>query len=196
MHHFQYGVIVFTIAAIVAAEIIAQGVKSHRDLLVSRSLAGSFASGGHVPSPDMDTTIIALVKRVHHLQIQHVEIHSFTVPVCRAALALSAFYYRILHESVSSWSALPPHETLRITNGFFALCLMSLNGPVPWTLLAEIAENMLSMTGMGFTGTYDIWYGDPMFNGIGRVLVQFRVGREVGVDGSVIVDSPFQELPF
>ena len=138
----------------------------------------------------------ALSKRAHSLQIHHMQLHSMTVPVIQAASALSIFYSIILRECASRWAHIPPLYVMRITNGFFALELYSTTHPVPWALVAEVASNMLAVTEMGFTGTYDIWYADRrlMRTGIG-VLVKFRIWNPSARAGMVVVDTPLGRIP-
>lgn len=138
----------------------------------------------------------SLSKRAHSLQIHHMQLHSMTVPVIQAASALAFFYSNILRECASKWTHNPPVYVLRITNGFFALELRSTSSPVPWALVAEVASNMLAVTEMGFTGTYDIWYRDQRFmmSGIG-VMVRFRIWYPNARAGVVVVDTPLGRLP-
>lgn len=138
----------------------------------------------------------SLLKRAHSLQIHHMQLRSITVPVIQAASALSIFYSIVLRECTSRWAHLPPLYVLRITNGFFALELYSTTSPVPWALIAEVASNMLAVTEMGFTGTYDIWYTDRgiMRSGIG-VLVKFRIWNANARAGTVVVDTPLGRVP-
>ena len=138
----------------------------------------------------------SLSKRAHSLQIQYMQLHSMTVPVFQAARALSIFYSIVLRESASRWAHIPPLYVLRITNGFFALELYSTTSPIPWALIAEVASNMLAVTEMGFTGTYDIWYTDRGItrSGIG-VLVKFRIWNANARAGMVVLDTPLGRVP-
>ena len=142
------------------------------------------------------TAHLPLSKRAHSLRIDHIQVHSMTVPVMQAASALSMFYAIVLQECASKWAHLPPLYVMRITNGFFALELYSSTGPVPWALVAEVASNMLAVTARGFTGTYDIWYEDKriMTMGIG-VLVKFRIWNPNVRAGLVVIDTPQGRIP-
>ena len=167
----------------------------------SRSGTCSFRRSGWPPRYDWHTSRhdmimhSSLPKRTHSLQIRHMHLRSMTVPVIQAATALSGFYAIVLHECASRWAHTPPLNVLRITNGFFALELYSNTNPIPWALIAEIAANMLGITQMGFTGTYDIWYADNRFvNGVG-VLVKFRIWNPNARAGNVVVDTVLGRVP-
>ena len=167
----------------------------------SRSGTCSFRRSGWPPRYDWHicrhdtTTHHSLPKRAHSLQIRHMHLRTMTVPVFQAASALSYFYVRVLQECASTWAHNPPLYVLRITNGFFALELYSNTNPIPWALIAEVASNMLAITHMGFTGTYDIWYADSRFiNGVG-VLVKFRILNPNAGAGRVVVDTPLGSVP-
>ena len=142
------------------------------------------------------TAHLAISKRAHSLQIHHMKVRSMAVPVIRAASALTVFYSIVLRECVSKWAHIPPLYVVRITNGFFALELYSTTSPIPWALVAEVASNMLAVTEMGFTGTYDIWYADRRFMRTATgVLVQFRIWDLNARAGMVVVDTPLGRIP-
>ena len=133
-------------------------------------------------------------KRAHTLRIHSMSIHRLTIPIFSAAPSLALFYTAIVRECIASWSDLPPLFHLHITNGFFALSLQGIGRPIPWSLVAEVAGNMLVVTRLGFTGTWDMRYVDEQRR-VGAVymaygvLVQFRIGEGAGM-GSLVVDAP------
>ena len=171
----------------------------HRD--IGRDRQGSLNERLSYSSPTLhygDPTFPVLSKRArHNLQIHHVEIQSFAVPFFNAAAALAFFYSSIIQRCLNEWTAFPPLYHLRITNGYFSLMLYGNGGRIPWTLVAEMAGNMLMMTQRGFMGTYDLWYVNGGYKGhlpaaLGGggsetgspdgpgVLVQFRFERRIG----------------
>ena len=155
----------------------------------------------------------AISKRTHSLQIHHMEIRSLVSPILHAAASLYAFYFSLYHECVSNWIHITPLYSLRITYGYFSFTMYSTGGPIPWALVAEVAGNMMMLTRMGFTGTYDIWYDNP---GYGRsnaaalgdggnqpgfasghgVMVEFRIGYSMGRTGGVVIDASVDGGPF
>ena len=153
-----------------------------------------------------EPTIPVLSKRARHdLQIHHIDILTFAVPFFNAAAALAYFYNSIIQRCLSEWTAFPPLYHLRITNGYFSLTLYGNGGRIPWTLVAEMAGNMLLITQRGFVGTYDLWYVNGGYKGhlaaaLGDgesqpgdtdgpgVLVQFRFERRIG-NGNVAVGA-------
>ena len=155
------------------------------------------------PSPHLrESNSSNLPKRSsHNLLIQGASIHSLTIPVFQAAAALSVFYDGIVRECASNWADIPPLPNLCITNHFFVLTLNGVGRTIPWSLVAEIAANMLSVTRMGFTGTYDLRYFNPDYvNGMGAsaqrtgvllygVLVQFRMGTGIGGMNHMFIDA-------
>ena len=78
--------------------------------------------------------------------------------------------------------------------------MQGIGQPIPWALVAEIAGNMLLVTAIGFTGTYDIRYVNTAFlngQGVGNIIregvaVQFRMMALLGQMGSVTIDSPLR----
>ena len=193
--------ILFAIPRVYTRVLGHSGTLSNTDETLPSSL--SYASSFH----HNDSNVSVIHKRAHNLQIHHMTIHSFAVPLIQAASSLTNFYSTVIRECITNWVFFTPLYTLRISNGFFSLTLYGTGGPIPWALVAEVAGNMLLITQCGFTGTYDIWYvnggymsGDGSPTGGGRsqrervggegVLVQFRIGLLEGSTGSVIVDVP------
>ena len=150
------------------------------------------------PASHQRDGILTIAKRANQLRIQTVRVYSMLLPVVSASSSLMAFYNAIFHECSTHWRNYPPLYHLRITSGYLSLTLRASTHPIPWALIAEIADNMLTVTRLGFSGTYDIWYGDNLFAvrepprwwseasdrvmGDFGVLVQFRVGYGTGGD--------------
>ena len=179
----------------------------HRD--TDRDRHGSLNERLSYSSPSLhhgEPIIPVLSKRArHNLQIHHIDILTFAVPFFDAAAALAYFYNSIIQRCLSEWTAFPPLYHLRITNGYFSLTLYGNGGRIPWTLVAEMAGNMLLITQRGFVGTYDLWYVNGGYKGhpapaLGGeendaggsdgpgVLVQFRIERRIG-NGNVAVGA-------
>lgn len=131
----------------------------------------------HLVAHDLDSTPVhyastLLLKRIFNLQLHHVKIYQMVIPIRFAATYLHMFYARIIHECLTSWHELQPQDAFRIVQGRLEMTLHSIGGPIPWSLIREIAVNMQALTVTGFVGTYDLIYTD---NGNAGVLIQFRI---------------------
>ena len=106
------------------------------------------------------------------VQIHRIKIYQMAVPIQFAYIHLSNFYSRVFQECNIHWAKLPPQQVLRIVQGPFLMTVRSTEGPIPWSLISEIAINMQAVTAIGFTGTYDLLYTDDLTS---DVTVEFRI---------------------
>ena len=95
------------------------------------------------------------------LVVQQINIRTSTIPVVHAAHFLEHFYNSILYNALAPWSTMEPQLRLRMTMGSLELTMMvafNAGGTprgIPWSFVRDFARNMLVMTRMGFTGTYE-----------------------------------------
>lgn len=134
-------------------------------------------------SPLQQERTLQLGKRTGNLQIEHMKIHQMVVPIRFAAHYLFHFYSRILRDCLTQWVHAQPVAMFSIILGPFEMTLRSTLGPVPWSLVSEVAANMLAATTSGFTGTYDMWYTDTQSTSV--VAVVFRIRSDALMDLSV-----------
>jgi hypothetical protein len=141
-------------------------------------------SSVHATFPQLQGDVTPwLNKRNSNLQIDHMKIYQMVIPIRFAANYLFHFYSRVLRECLTHWVHVQPVPEFSITLGPFEMTLRSTLGPVPWSLVSEVAVNMLAVTALGFTGTYDMWYTD--IQGVSVVAVAFRIRPDALIDLSV-----------
>lgn len=97
------------------------------------------------------------------LRIRSIVILTGSVPIAAAACSFERFYQAILFNALAPWCSLPPQQFLRMTMGPLQLTMnvVLYNGipqGIPWAFVRNFARNMLAMTAMGFTGTFDMYY--------------------------------------
>ena len=102
------------------------------------------------------------------------------VPVAVAALSLERFYDTILSHTLAPWRSLPPQQALAINMGPLQLTMNVVysNGipqGIPWAFVRNFARNMLAMTALGFTGTYNMYYDTDDGSSPDRLLPNFGV---------------------
>lgn len=96
-------------------------------------------------------------------RVQSIDIVTSTLPIIDAAHNFEMFYGAILYNALAPWANSPPQMALVMTLGCLQLS-MSIEiyfGPprgIPWAFVRNFATNMLTMTRMGFAGTYDMYY--------------------------------------
>lgn len=114
------------------------------------------------------STADAIIKRDDEqsdpLRIRRIEILTSNIPIATAAQSLEMFYNAILYNALAPWCILAPQQILVMTMGPLKLTMeVVLNGGapqgIPWAFVRNFARNMLAMTALGFTGTYDMYYG-------------------------------------
>lgn len=138
-------------------------------------------SSVHATFPQLQRDVTPwLNKRTSNLQIDHMKIYQMVIPIRFAANYLFHFYSRVLRECLTHWVDVQPVPELGITLGPFEMRLRSTLGPVPWSLVSEVAINMLAVTALGFTGTYDMWYTGIQH--VSAVAVVFRIRPDALID--------------
>ena len=107
----------------------------------------------------------ALIKRDDDddLRVRWINIVSGSVPIAAAAHSLQMFYNAILFNTLTQWCTQPPQQVMVMTMGRLQLTMKIVVGSgvrqgIPWAFVRNFARNMLAMTAMGFTGTYDMVY--------------------------------------
>lgn len=119
------------------------------------------------------------------LTVRRIEILTASVPIALAAHSLEFFYNAILYNALTSWRTQLPQRILILSMGPLKLTMKVVfdagaGQGIPWAFVQNFARNMVEMTAMGFTGTYDMYYmrGDYGFSlnppGL-AVEVRFRI---------------------
>ena len=156
----------------------------HPGLILNIDQSRILASDIHgTSSPLQRERSSQLAKRTRNLQIDQMMIHQMVIPIRFASNYLTRFYTKILQDCLTQWIDAQPVPAFSITLGPFVMTLRSSLGPVPWSLVSELAMHMLAVTSMGFTGTYDMWYTD--IQGLSVVAVAFRIRPDVMANLSV-----------
>jgi len=118
------------------------------------------------------------------LVVRRIDIVTGMVPIANSANALLAFYNSILFHALAPWANTQPQVALRMTMGCLELTMQVVfersrtRRGIPWAFVRNFARNMLMMTTMGFTGTYDMYYSSDSgfsFNADLGVEVRLRV---------------------
>ena len=102
-------------------------------------------------------------EQIDRLRVRRIRILTSSVPIASAAYSFEVFYNAILYNALAPWCSSPPQQVLVITMGPVQLTMnVVLDGGfpqgIPWAFVRNFARNMLAMTGLGFTGTYDMYY--------------------------------------
>lgn len=102
------------------------------------------------------------------------------VPIRTAAHSLERFYRAILFHALAPWCSLPPQPALAIGMGPLQLTMNVVysNGipqGIPWAFVRNFARNMLVMTALGFTGTYQMYYDTDDESLLNPILPTFGV---------------------
>ena len=97
------------------------------------------------------------------LRVRVTRILTTSVPITTAAYSLEFFYNAILLNALNHWCSQPPQQVLFVTMGSLQLSMTILfdggvQQGIPWDFVRNFARNMLAVTAMGFTGTYDMYY--------------------------------------
>ncbi|KAL9133219.1 MAG: hypothetical protein Q9175_005603 [Cornicularia normoerica] len=134
-------------AAILPQQPASQG--SHKSQHVSLRSAGAMIQRDDEQSDD--------------LRIIRIDIVTGSIPILAAANSLDMFYNAILYNALAPWCSVPPQQTLVITMGHLQLTMNvvfddGVPRGIPWAFVRNFARNMLGMTAMGFTGTFDMYY--------------------------------------
>lgn len=106
------------------------------------------------------------------LRIRRIVIVTGSVPIAAAAHSFEKFYLAILYNALAPWCSLPPQQGLQMTMGPLQLTMSvvhsyGISQGIPWAFVRNFARNMLAMTALGFTGTFDMYYdtdnGSPFY---------------------------------
>lgn len=97
------------------------------------------------------------------LTVRRITVLTSSVPVPAATRFFEVFYRTLLYHTLDIWSRQPPQHQLVLRMGHLQLTMnvMFSWGPpqaIPWAFVVDFARNMLTMTGLGFAGTYDMYY--------------------------------------
>ena len=152
--------------------------QSHRHL---PSFSNQSLDGSYIRDAD-------IVKRFNDnddddLRIATVVVLTSTVPIWSAARALESFYTSILSHAMGPWANLRLLPRLDVDFGCLLLTMRVITGDrsprrgIPWIFVRNFARNMLTMTRLGFTGTYSILYLSVIGPDLG-VVVELRVRWE------------------
>lgn len=124
------------------------------------------------------------------LRIRRIVIVTGGVPIIAAAYSLERFYSAILSNALATWCSLPPQQALSMTMGPLHLTMNTVysNGipqGIPWAFVSNFARNMLVMTGLGFTGTFNMYYDTDDGSSISPVLPTFGVDVRLRISWGV-----------
>ncbi|KAL8709773.1 MAG: hypothetical protein Q9220_005559 [cf. Caloplaca sp. 1 TL-2023] len=167
---------------------------TRHDLRASRLSTESAPSILSNPNPKHEIRIIKRTSLVHSfsgLTLTKSSIKSFILPVGPAALALQAFYTRLLHDVLYVWPAnTKPVPSFIVYHGAFELAMYSKdNVPIPWDWIAGFASEMAKTSAMGFTSTYELTYTDAAQKFVLGVVMTVKGAAAIGqlVGGGVLV---------
>ena len=127
------------------------------------SSQGSYKSH-HVPLRSAGSMIKRDDEQSDDLRIRTIHIVTGSIPIVAAAQSLEMFYNAILFNALAPWCSQPPQQALVMTMGPLQLTMVVVFNSgvprgIPWAFIRNFARNMLAMTALGFTGTYDMYYG-------------------------------------
>lgn len=132
------------------------------------SSQGSY-KGHHVSLRPADAMSKRDDEQSDDLRIRRIDILSSSIPIAVAAHSLELFYHAILYNALAPWSVWPPQQALVMTMGHLQLTMNvvydgGVRQGIPWAFVRNFARNMIAMTALGFTGTYDMYYSrHPVF---------------------------------
>ena len=108
-----------------------------------------------------------IVKRYYEqdddLWIRGIILQTCHVPITAAAYSLDRFYNAVLANARDTWGSMEPQQSLMMTMGPLSLSMHivldnRVTQGIPWAFVRNFARNMLAVTAMGFTGTYDMYF--------------------------------------
>lgn len=144
------------------------------------SLQGSYESP-HVPLRPTDVMIKRNDEQTDDLWVRRINILTNCIPYTSAAPFLALFYHILLFRTLESWHTRPPQPYLTMTMGRLRLTMrvvsdLGAQQRIPWAFVRNFAINMMAMTAMGFTGTYDMYYMTPPNPHLRNLAVEVRLG--------------------
>ena len=127
-----------------------------------RSSQGSFKSH-HESLRSTDAMAKRDDEQSDDLRVRSIEILTGSVPIAVAASSLELFYNAILFNALAPWCTRPPQQHLVMTMGPLQLTMTvvvdsGVAQGIPWAFVRNFARNMLGVTALGFTGTYNMCY--------------------------------------
>lgn len=146
-----------------------------RDVAI-RSMIESVA---HFPGPmlnaDNTNTIQhpamrELEKRTNGLKLTYAYPLKLIIPIENAAQSLVHFYNAISVKASGAQGNAPLTKIVDFVCGNLMLSMMS-NEPIPWGFVDRFVDKMIRATRLGFTGTYEIMYGDKSTNAVVCILL-------------------------
>lgn len=157
----------------------ADNTQGHPMLPQHLSFQGSYKSP-HVPLRPTDVMIKRDDEQRNDLWVRRINILTSCIPYTSAAPFLDIFYRTLLFHTLESWHN-PPQPHLTMTMGRLQLTMRVMLDPgapqrIPWAFVRNFAINMLAMTAMGFTGTYDMFYMTPPNPQLRSLAVEVRLG--------------------
>ena len=107
------------------------------------------------------------------LWIRGINLQTSHIPITAAAYSLERFYNAILSNALNAWGSMEPQQSLMMTMGPLQLSMhvvldSRVTQGIPWAFVRNFARNMLAVTSMGFTGTYDMYF--TRFNTFGTLF--------------------------
>ena len=126
------------------------------------SAPGSYKSQ-HVSLRSTDVITRRDDEQADALRIRRIVIMTGSVPIAAAAHSLETFYLAILYNALAPWCSIPPQQALQMTMGPLQLTMNVVASEgiaqgVPWAFVRNFARNMLAMTALGFTETFEMYY--------------------------------------
>ena len=161
--------------------------------LVGRHSAEYTTVLGRLPSkarnnPEYQAGTSKLEVRESGLDIIHAERLKIIVPASLAAQSLVYFYKALWVKAREDWAQMEPQDKLSMDFGNLVIAMVSTH-PIPWAFIARFATKMMGATARGFTGTYNIQYGDKTATRlitIGLRVVDHMTGLEARSDLGIL----------
>ena len=117
----------------------------------------------YVPLKVADTMVKRDDMQDDDLWIRGIILQTCHVPITAAAYSLDRFYNAVLSNALGPWGSMEPQQSLMMTMGPLQLSMhivldSRVKQGIPWAFVRNFARNMLAVTAMGFTGTYDMYF--------------------------------------
>ncbi|MCJ1452092.1 hypothetical protein MMC28_002433 [Mycoblastus sanguinarius] len=123
------------------------------------------------PSRNISRNPPALLRKSQELKLWRARPLGAIVPIQIAAPLLEQFYQSIATQVNEQWSSHPAMTNIWIKWGALDLVFRSPGEPIPWSLVARVAQKMLTATRLGWVGTYELLYlNDQASQSVGVIL--------------------------
>ena len=124
---------------------------------------GRGSESHHVQVKPADGIVKRDYEQDDDLWIRGIILQTCHVPITVAAYSLDRFYNAVLSNTLGVWGSMEPQQSLRMTMGPLSLSMHvvldnRVTQGIPWAFVRNFARNMLAVTAMGFTGTYDMYF--------------------------------------